>query len=86
MNQKVIFGPASWIGLIGALAAALAPVVSTLPWQWGATCATVLGAVVVLGRQLQAMVQTMYGEPAVVVSAELIDELPAIPTDAPEQG
>ena len=85
MNQKVIFGPASWIGLIGALAAALAPVVSTLPWQWGATCATVLGAVVVLGRQLQAMVQTMYGEPAVVVSAELIDELPAIPTDAPEQ-
>lgn len=86
MNQKVTFGPASWIGLIGALAAALAPVVSTLPWQWGATCATVLGAVVVLGRQLQAMVQTMYGEPAVVVSAELIDELPAIPTDAPEQG
>jgi len=85
VNQKVTFGPASWIGLIGAAAAALAPVFSTLPWQWGATCATVLGAVVVLGRQLQAMVQTIYGEPALVVSSELIDELPAIPTDAPEK-
>lgn len=85
MNQKVTFGPASWIGLIGAVAAALAPVFSSLPWQWGATCATVLGVVVVLGRQLQAMTNTIYGEPSVVVSSELIDELPAIPTDAPEQ-
>lgn len=85
MNQKVTFGPASWIGLIGAVAAALAPVFSTLPWQWGATCATVLGAIVVLGRQLQAMVQTVYGDPVWIESSELIDELPAIPTDAPEQ-
>lgn len=81
MNQSVKFGPASWIGLIGAVAAALAPVFSTLPWQWGATCATVLGVVVVLGRQMQAMVQTMYAEPVPVISSELVDELPAAPTD-----
>jgi len=81
VNQSVKFGPASWIGLIGAVAAALAPVFSTLPWQWGATCATVLGVVVVLGRQMQAMVQTMYAEPVPVISSELVDELPAAPTD-----
>jgi len=79
--NKVSFGPASWIGLIGAISAALAPVFSSLPWQWGATCATVLGSVVVLGRQLQAMVNTVYGDGAVIDSGVLVDELPAIPTD-----
>ena len=79
--NKVSFGPASWIGLIGAVAAALAPVFSTLPWQWGATCATVLGVVVVLGRQLQAMVNTVYGDGAVIDMSQLVDELPVEPTD-----
>lgn len=81
--NKVSFGPASWIGLIGAVAAALAPVVSTLPWEWGATCATILGVVVVLGRQLQAMMGTIYGDGVVVSDEELVDELPLEPTDAP---
>lgn len=79
--NKVSFGPASWIGLIGAVAAALAPVFSTLPWQWGATCATVLGVVVVLGRQMQAMVNTVYGDGAAIDMGELVDELPVEPTD-----
>lgn len=80
--QKVSFGPASWIGLIGAAAAALAPLFGSLPVTWGATVAAILAAVVIIGRQAQAMVQTMYHEQ---VPDELLlhDELPAEPTDVP---
>lgn len=84
--NKVSFGPASWIGLIGAVCAALAPVFSSLPWQWGATCATVLGSVLVLGRQLQAMVNTAYGSAVVIEDSALVDEIPDAPTDAPVVG
>jgi len=84
--NKVSFGPASWIGLIGAIAAAVAPVFSALPVTWGATVAAVLAAVTILGRQLQAITQTQYGGWAIVDSQELIDELPTTPTDAPAQG
>lgn len=80
--NKVSFGPASWIGLIGAIAAALAPVFGSLPVTWGVTVAAVLAAVTVLGRQLQAIVNTMYEEP-VVDELSLIDELPLDPTDVP---
>lgn len=84
--NKVSFGPASWIGLIGAIAAALAPVFSQLPVTWGATVAAVLGSVVILGRQLQAVVNTIYGDGMVIEDSALVDELPVIPTDAPVQG
>lgn len=83
--HKVSFGPASWIGLIGAICAALAPVFSQLPVNWGATIAAILGAVVILGRQVQAMVNTIYGEAVVIEDSALVDELPEIPTDAPVQ-
>ena len=83
--NKVSFGPASWIGLIGAICAALAPVFSSLPVSWGATIAAILGSVVVLGRQLQAMVNTIYGDGAVIDSGVLVDELPAIPTDVEQK-
>lgn len=78
--NKVSFGPASWIGLIGAMAAALAPVFGELPVTWGATVAAVLAAVTVLGRQVQAIVNTMYDAPFVDELA-LIDELPDDSTD-----
>lgn len=83
--NKVSFGPASWIGLIGAIAAALAPVFSQLPVTWGATVAAVLGSVVILGRQLQAVVNTIYGDGVVIEDSALVDELPVTPTDAPVQ-
>lgn len=81
--NKVSFGPASWIGLIGAIAAAVAPVFGNLPVTWGATVAAILAAITVIGRQVQAVVNTAYGvegEP----EWELVDELPADPTDAPQ--
>lgn len=84
--NKVSFGPASWIGLIGAICAALAPVFSQLPVTWGATVAAVLGSVVILGRQLQAVVNTIYGDGVVIEDSALVDELPVTPTDAPVQG
>jgi hypothetical protein len=79
--QKVSFGPASWIGLIGAVAAALAPVFSALPTTWGAVIAAALAGLTVIGRQLQAITQTQYGETTVVDYSELIDELPDAATD-----
>lgn len=83
--NKVSFGPASWIGLIGAIAAALAPVFGTLPTTWGATIAAVLAGLTVIGRQLQAMVNAQYQEATVVDYGELVDDLPAEPTDAAEE-
>ena len=84
--NKVSFGPASWIGLIGAIAAALAPVFSQLPVTWGATVAAVLGSVVILGRQLQAVVNTIYGDGVIIEDSAIVDELPVIATDATVQG
>lgn len=84
--NKVSFGPASWIGLIGAIAAALAPVFSSLPVSWGATIAAILSSVVILGRQLQAMVNTIYGDGVVIEDLSLVDEIPDAPTDAPVIG
>ena len=84
--NKVSFGPASWIGLIGAIAAALAPVFSSLPVSWGATIAAILSSVVILGRQLQAMVNTIYGDGVVIEDLALADEIPDAPTDAPVIG
>ena len=76
--NKVSFGPASWIGLIGAIAAALAPVFSNLPGTTGAIIAAVLAGIVVIGRQLQAITNTQYGSDVV---DDLLDDLPAEPTD-----
>jgi hypothetical protein len=84
--NKVSFGPASWIGLIGAICAALAPVFSSLPVNWGATIAAILSSVVILGRQLQAMVNTIYGDGVVIEDLALVDEISDAPTDAPVIG
>ncbi len=81
--NKVSFGPASWIGLIGAIAAAVAPVFGSLPVTWGATVAAVLAAITIIGRQVQAVMNTAYGVEGHVVDI-LVDDLPTEPTDAPE--
>ena len=77
--NKVSFGPASWIGLIGAIAAALAPLVSNLPGTTGAIISAALAAIVVLGRQMQAITNTQYA--GGVDEVTYVDELPADHTD-----
>lgn len=76
--QSVPWGKASWIGLIGACAAALAPVFSSLPTTWGATIAAVLAGITVAGRQLQAVAL------GPVAPEFVVDEEPFIPDDYPE--
>lgn len=80
--NRVTFGPASWIGLVGAIAAAVAPVFGNLPVTWGATVAAILAAVTVVGRQVQAVVGTIYGDHT---ADELLyaEDIPAVPTDVP---
>lgn len=78
--NRVTFGPASWIGLVGAIAAALAPVFGALPVTWGATVAAVLATVTVIGRQAQAMVNTIYGD-LTPDELTLAEDIPATPTD-----
>lgn len=80
MNNRVTFGPASWIGLVGAVAAAVAPVFGNLPVTWGATVAAILAAVTIVGRQVQAVIGTIYGDPT---ADELLyaEDIPDHPTD-----
>lgn len=84
--NKVSFGPASWIGLLGAIAAALAPVFSNLPGTTGAIIAAVLAGITVLGRQMQAITNTQYGTGDVMDESAYVDELPAAPTDVQQAG
>jgi hypothetical protein len=77
--NKVSFGPASWIGLIGAIAAALSPLVTNLPGTYGAIIGACLAGVVVIGRQLQAAL----GQPVTIDATGLVADAPAVPTDVP---
>lgn len=89
--KTVSFGPASWIGLVGAIAAAIAPMVGALadaaaplgvPDQTWIIVSAVLASVTVIGRMWQAGMNTVYGG-GDEFADELVDELPAEPTDAP---
>lgn len=89
--KTVSFGPASWIGLVGAIAAAIAPMVGALadaaaplgvPDQTWIIVSAVLASVTVIGRMWQAGMNTVYGG-GDDFADELVDELPAEPTDAP---
>lgn len=89
--KTVSFGPASWIGLVGAIAAAIAPMVGALadaaaplgvPDQTWIIVSAVLASVTVIGRMWQAGMNTVYGS-GDEFADELVDELPAEPTDAP---
>ena len=88
--KTVSFGPASWIGLVGAIAAAIAPMVGALadaaaplgvPDQTWIIVSAVLASVTVIGRMWQAGMNTVYGG-GDDFADELVDELPAEPTDA----
>jgi hypothetical protein len=89
--KTVSFGPASWIGLVGAVAAAIAPMIGQLadaaaplgvPDQTWIIVSAVLASVTVAGRMWQAGMNTIYGA-GDEFSGELVDELPDEPTDAP---
>lgn len=89
--KTVSFGPASLIGLIGAIAAAIAPMLGALadasaplgvPGQTWIIVSAVLASITVIGRMWQAGMNTVYGD-AAISADELIDELPDEPTDAP---
>lgn len=89
--KTVSFGPASWIGLVGAIAAAIAPMIGALadaaaplgvPDQTWIIVSAVLASVTVIGRMWQAGMNTVYGG-GDDYAEELVDELPAQPTDAP---
>lgn len=77
--NTITFGPASWIGLVGAIAAALAPIFSELPTTWGVVVGAVLAGLTVTGRQLQAVYATKY--PPMIDEFELVDEPEIVPTD-----
>lgn len=82
MNNKVTFGPASWIGLVGAICAAVAPVITeNVPGQTGAIIAAVLAAVVILGRQAQAVVNTIYAGDDFADEMLYAEDIPDEPTD-----
>lgn len=89
--NNVSFGPASWIGLIGAVAAAVAPMIGALadaaaplgvPDQTWIIVSAVLASVTVVGRMWQAGMNTVYGS-LVVDDSEIVDELPVDATDEP---
>lgn len=77
--NTVSFGPASWIGLIGAVAAAVAPIFSNLPTTWGVVIGAILAGVTVAGRQVQAIYNTKY--PTHLDESTLIDDFDPYPTD-----
>ena len=77
--NKVSWGPASWFGLIGAIAAAVAPLVTDLPGTTGAIVAGVLAAVTIIGRQLQAA----FAPAPVIDASTLVADAPSVPTDVP---
>jgi hypothetical protein len=81
--NTVSFGKASWIGLIGAIAAAIAPFFTDLPGTTGAIISGILAAITVIGRQAQAITNTKYGasdEPLDLTT--VVSEAPAVATDA----
>lgn len=84
--NKVSFGWASWIGVVGACAAALAPVFSSLPTTWGAAIAAVLAGITVIGRQLQAITNTQYGSELAVDETQFVMDAPTEPTDVQQAG
>lgn len=88
--MTVTKGLATWVGLIGAAAAVLIPLLSELadavdplgvpPQTWVIVSAALAGLVVV-GRMAQAIALTLH--PPTVVEEGYPEEPPAAPTDVP---
>ncbi len=87
MQPRVTFGPSSWILTIGAALAGIAAAVQAYTDAGGpgadylAGLAGILAAILAVLRTVQATYLAKYGETVVISEDELIDELPAAPTD-----
>lgn len=87
MQPRVSFGPSSWVLTIGAALAGVAAAVQAYTDAGGpgaeylAGLAGILAAVLAILRTVQATVLAKYGETVVISEDDLIDELPAEPTD-----
>lgn len=87
MQPRVTFGPSSWILTIGAALAGIAAAVQAYTDAGGpgadylAGLAGILAAILAVLRTVQATYLAKYGEPVVIAEDELLDEIPAEPTD-----
>ncbi len=87
MQPRVSFGPSSWVLTIGAALAAVAAGVQAYTdaggpgAQYLAGLAGILAAVLAVLRTFQASVLTKYGDGITVSDDDLLDEIPAEPTD-----
>lgn len=91
--MNITKGLATWVGLIGAAAGVLIPMVAELrdaaaplgvPAETWVILAAVLAVAVVLGRMAQAVALIM--NPPVVDDTTVPDELPTEPTDVTLNG
>lgn len=91
--MNITKGLATWVGLIGAAAGVLIPMVAELrdaaaplgvPAETWVILAAVLAVAVVLGRMAQAVALIM--NPPVVDDTTVPDELPTEPTDVDLNG
>ena len=87
MQPRVTFGPSSWILTIGAALAGIAAAVQAYTDAGGpgaeylAGLAGILAAILAILRPVQATFLAKYGETVVISEDELLDEIPAEPTD-----
>jgi purine-cytosine permease-like protein len=87
MQPRVTFGPSSWILTIGAALAGIAAAVQAYTDAGGpgadylAGLAGILAAILAILRTVQATFLAKYGETVVISEDELLDEIPAEPTD-----
>lgn len=87
MQPRVSFGPSSWVLTIGAALAAVAAGVQAYTdaggpgAQYLAGLAGILAAVLAVLRTVQATILAKYGDGVTISDDDLLDEIPAEPTD-----
>ncbi len=87
MQPRVSFGPSSWVLTIGAALAAVAAGVQAYTdaggpgAQYLAGLAGILAAVLAVLRTVQATILAKYGDGVTISEDDLLDEIPAEPTD-----
>jgi len=87
MQPRVTFGPSSWILTIGAGLAAIGAGVQSYTdaggpgSQYLAGLSAILAAVLAVLRTVQALNLNQFGDGVIVAEDDLLDDLPAEPTD-----
>ena len=87
MQPRVTFGPSSWILTIGAVVAAIGAGVQSYTDAGGpgslylAGLSAILAAVLAVLRTVQALNLNKFGDGVIVAEDDLLDDLPAEPTD-----